>query len=230
MRVSMPGLTGARHAAIAHTSEMIQDDTIVNADISPTANIGWGKISKVGSALADLETRLHTSLTGIGPDDHHAQLHKASHDVGGADELPRTPPLTTAIDTSKVDLVSYLPEISAPKSTTPTLMYDFGTQTIPDPGGHPDNQVWVHFTASLSSDSDTLWDAYGRIYEDGVQKAAFLVYDSPIYPSFKTGSCQYVSTAGSHDLESYMTSDTGTVMYMKDQYIRTWCRYKRIMP
>jgi len=226
----MPGITVARHALITHTSAMIGDGEVVNADISPTANIGWGKISKVGSSLADLETRLHTSLTGIGPDDHHAQLHKASHDVGAVDELPRTPPLVTAIDTTKVDLVSYLPEISAPASTTPTLMHDFGTQTIPDPGGHPDNEVYVHFTASLSSDSDGLWDAYGRIYEDGVQKAAFHVWDSPIYPAFKTGSCQYVSTPGAHVLQSYMTSDTGTTMWMKDQYIRTWCRYKRIMP
>jgi len=36
-------------------------------------------------SLASLTEREHASLTGIGPDDHHPQLHAASHESGGGD-------------------------------------------------------------------------------------------------------------------------------------------------
>jgi len=42
--------------------------------------IGWTYISKTGSNLTDLVTRLHSSLQSIGVDDHHSQAHTlASH-------------------------------------------------------------------------------------------------------------------------------------------------------
>jgi len=37
--------------------------------------------------LAQLSERAHSSLTGIGANDHHAQLHAASHQAGGGDQL-----------------------------------------------------------------------------------------------------------------------------------------------
>jgi len=37
--------------------------------------------------LAQLSEKAHSSLTGIGADDHHAQLHSAAHRAGGADDL-----------------------------------------------------------------------------------------------------------------------------------------------
>jgi hypothetical protein len=39
------------------TGVMIQDGTITDADVSSSAAIGWSKISKAGSSLADLATR-----------------------------------------------------------------------------------------------------------------------------------------------------------------------------
>ncbi|GAH54294.1 unnamed protein product [marine sediment metagenome] len=37
--------------------------------------------------LAQLAERAHGSLTGVTPDQHHAQDHAASHEPGGADEV-----------------------------------------------------------------------------------------------------------------------------------------------
>jgi len=47
--------------------------------------VGTSYIAKTANAT---QVMSHGELTGIGPDDHHAQLHSASHAVGGADELP----------------------------------------------------------------------------------------------------------------------------------------------
>jgi hypothetical protein len=54
--------------------------------------LAWSKISKAGSSLADLATRNHSDLQGIGANDHHAQVH----DINGTDH-------TGTLDWSKVD-------------------------------------------------------------------------------------------------------------------------------
>lgn len=56
-----------------------------------TGNLTWGRVDKAGSSLADLASRAHGHLTGIGPDDHHARAHllastgglSADHTVSG---------------------------------------------------------------------------------------------------------------------------------------------------
>jgi hypothetical protein len=46
----------------------------------------WGNVDKTGASLADLPTRNHTDLNGIGPDQHHNQEHVLASNVGlGAD-------------------------------------------------------------------------------------------------------------------------------------------------
>ena len=40
-----------------------------------SGTLSWVKVSKTGSSLADLASRAHSSLTGIGANDHHAQSH-----------------------------------------------------------------------------------------------------------------------------------------------------------
>lgn len=61
----------------------------VNAvpDALEFAAIVWGDVSKAGSNLTDLATRQHAGLTNITSDQHHAQLHAASHANGQGDEL-----------------------------------------------------------------------------------------------------------------------------------------------
>lgn len=57
-----------------------------------TGTLSWSKVSKTGSNLSDLAARAHSSLTGIGPDDHHARDHVlatntglgATHTISGA--------------------------------------------------------------------------------------------------------------------------------------------------
>jgi len=81
------GMSVGQHAAIAHTSAMILDGALVDADINAAAAIAWPKVSKVGAALADLPTRLHGSLDGVTPDQHHTQDHHLRHEWGGGDEV-----------------------------------------------------------------------------------------------------------------------------------------------
>ena len=40
-----------------------------------TGTLSWVKVSKTGSSLADLATRAHSDLSGIGANDHHNQQH-----------------------------------------------------------------------------------------------------------------------------------------------------------
>lgn len=50
--------------------------------------LSWSKVSKGGSNLADLATRAHSSLTGIGANDHHNQGHVLATNAGlGADHM-----------------------------------------------------------------------------------------------------------------------------------------------
>ena len=37
--------------------------------------------------LADMNERLHASLTSVGTDDHHNQTHELQHGIGGTDTL-----------------------------------------------------------------------------------------------------------------------------------------------
>ena len=57
-----------------------------------TGNLSWSKVDKAGSALSHLETRPHSALTGIGPDDHHARSHSIvsanDHTLTGAKWSP----------------------------------------------------------------------------------------------------------------------------------------------
>lgn len=57
----------------------------INTAASQTIN--WARVSKSGSSLTDLATRLHSSLQTIGANDHHNQAHVitgADHTVTGA--------------------------------------------------------------------------------------------------------------------------------------------------
>jgi len=49
--------------------------------LGPTDAHRWGDIDKATSALADIATRPHSGLTGIGANDHHTQ----AHGINGAD-------------------------------------------------------------------------------------------------------------------------------------------------
>lgn len=40
-----------------------------------TGTLSWSNVNKTGSSLADLATRAHSALTGIGANDHHNQVH-----------------------------------------------------------------------------------------------------------------------------------------------------------
>jgi len=51
------------------------------------AAIAWADVAKAGSNLTDLATRQHAGLTDVTSDQHHAQLHAASHASGQGDEL-----------------------------------------------------------------------------------------------------------------------------------------------
>lgn len=51
-----------------------------------SGDLPWASVDKTGSSLADLATRAHSSLTGIGADDHHNQSHVLATTSGlGAD-------------------------------------------------------------------------------------------------------------------------------------------------
>lgn len=39
------------------------------------STLSWAKVNKTGSSLADLTTRAHSALTGVGANDHHNQQH-----------------------------------------------------------------------------------------------------------------------------------------------------------
>jgi hypothetical protein len=66
----------------------------------------WGDLNKTGSSLADLASRQHSSLQGIGPNDHHNQAHVLAtgtalgpdHTISGANvgEVLRALTATTA--------------------------------------------------------------------------------------------------------------------------------------
>jgi hypothetical protein len=52
-----------------------------------TGFLSWGKIDFSGSNLTSIQTRLHSSLQSIGPNDHHNQVHGilgSDHTVAGA--------------------------------------------------------------------------------------------------------------------------------------------------
>ena len=51
-----------------------------------TGTLSWSKINKTGSSLADLATRAHSALTGIGANDHHAQAHVLATNAGLGDD------------------------------------------------------------------------------------------------------------------------------------------------
>lgn len=60
-------------AAIAY-SKLALASSIMNADIANSANIAWSKLSKSGSSIADLATKDHDLLGGLGDDDHTQYL------------------------------------------------------------------------------------------------------------------------------------------------------------
>ena len=52
-----------------------------------TGSLSWAKVSKTGSNLTDIVTRLHSSLQSIGANDHHNQVHNAigtDHTITGS--------------------------------------------------------------------------------------------------------------------------------------------------
>lgn len=65
----------------AATSAGAASGSIAVHDLDGSFHIGnlpWSRLDKTGSALADLATRPHSSLTGIGASDHHAPVTLAS--------------------------------------------------------------------------------------------------------------------------------------------------------
>lgn len=63
-----------------------------HSSVHHTGLLPWTELNKSGSSLGDLATRAHSMLTGIGPNDHHAQAHVlatgtalgADHTISGA--------------------------------------------------------------------------------------------------------------------------------------------------
>lgn len=51
-----------------------------------TGTLSWAKVSKTGSALADIVTRPHSALTGITANDHHAQSHVLATNLALGDD------------------------------------------------------------------------------------------------------------------------------------------------
>lgn len=82
------GITREQHDAIAHTTAMIADGTITDADISPAAGITYNKLSLTNSIVdADIATNAgiaQSKLSLIADPGAHASRHAA----GGADALP----------------------------------------------------------------------------------------------------------------------------------------------
>lgn len=66
------------HGGLAGLTDDDHPQYLNNDRHDTTARHAWGIISKVGSSLADLAVRAHGALTGVGPDDHHAQSHALS--------------------------------------------------------------------------------------------------------------------------------------------------------
>lgn len=69
--------------------------TIIGAGLSPhaldssyhTGLLKWAQLNKAGSSLAQIASRPHSALTGIGPNDHHSQVHLVTggdHTITGA--------------------------------------------------------------------------------------------------------------------------------------------------
>jgi hypothetical protein len=67
-------ISGADHSGAISTAQH-------GAMAGPANAHRWADIDKATSALADITTRPHSALTGIGTDDHHAKAHA----IGGAD-------------------------------------------------------------------------------------------------------------------------------------------------
>ncbi|MBW2648962.1 MAG: hypothetical protein JRC53_03960 [Deltaproteobacteria bacterium] len=80
------GLVSARPAAgIDGRLYYATDEGILYRD----TGAAWEEKARAETSirLAQLSERAHSSLTGIGANDHHAQLHAASHQAGGGDQL-----------------------------------------------------------------------------------------------------------------------------------------------
>jgi len=77
-------------AAIAY-SKLNLSGSIVNADVAVGAAVAWTKINKSGATLADIPTRNYSDLQNI-PDAFTPDLHAATHQNGGADEIATTTP------------------------------------------------------------------------------------------------------------------------------------------
>lgn len=87
-----------------------------------SGSLDWSKLNKGGSSLGDLQTRSHALLTGIGPDDHHDQVHVLAttsalgpdHTVNGLEEgmvlAARSPQLAAFGFLSHFDLVEITPD------------------------------------------------------------------------------------------------------------------------
>jgi len=70
----------SNHTLAVHNALDITQLGTISSGIWQGTAIGWAYISKTGSNLTDLVTRLHSSLQSIGVDDHHDQVHTlASH-------------------------------------------------------------------------------------------------------------------------------------------------------
>jgi hypothetical protein len=82
-----------------------------------TGTLNWALVNKAGSTLTDIATRPHSALTGIGPNDHHNQVHalvSSDHTASGlttGNTLRATGPTTFAwAQLQHTDLGNILPD------------------------------------------------------------------------------------------------------------------------
>jgi len=87
--VVLPGTVAnvlSNHNLAIHNALGITTLGTVGTGVWQGTAIGWTYVSKTGSNLTDLVTRLHSSLQSIGVDDHHDQAHildGADHSISG---------------------------------------------------------------------------------------------------------------------------------------------------
>ena len=92
-----------------------------------TGLLNWTQVNKTGSALSDLSSRNHSQLTGIGPNQHHNQIHDIIGDdhtvIGSRFEV---------VGLSNTNTLDLLPSSSDPGSAEMLLRTDVNGGIILD--------------------------------------------------------------------------------------------------
>jgi hypothetical protein len=149
-----------------------------------TGDLPWSELNKTGSSLADLATRAHANLTGVGADDHHNRQHAldsgsdhtgaitdAQHGSRGGSALhsaatPSVNGFMSSADKTKLDAFGTPQQASATSNATTSSGGDVlmaGMTLTPGAGNYI-----VNFSTSLNINASNQ-TGFISVYVNGVQ-------------------------------------------------------------